>query len=120
MINELLVPIALLIAVTFWSAIKHAIAVSQVRRQCEIARRGAACQGKVVAIQRPCMMDACTRLYFDFIPEGGEQPMRVCHIDRRSSDELRASLPATGAIVTVRYLPEWPQRAVIAKLVSTL
>jgi hypothetical protein len=96
------------------------VAVVQCQRQLEIVRRGASCQGRIVAIQRPFMLDACTRLYFDFVPEGDDRPMRVCHIDRRPPDELRAALPAAGSIVTVCYLPERPQHAIITKLVYPL
>ena len=60
----------------------------------------------------------CTRLYFDFLPHGEMDAVRGCHIDRRSPDELQASLPAQGTLVTVRYLPHEPRRAVIGKLIS--
>jgi hypothetical protein len=120
MVSQMLLPISALIATTMWLAIRHAVGAAQSQRQLEIARRGASCQGKVVAIQRPFMLDACTRLYFDFVPEGGERTMRACHIDRRPPEELHASLPTAGSVVTIRYLPERPQRAVITKLVTQL
>ncbi|HEX2492476.1 MAG TPA: DUF3592 domain-containing protein [Steroidobacter sp.] len=118
MANELLFPISALIVITVWLAIKHAVGLAQQHRQLEIARRGASCQGKVVGIQRPFMLDACTRLYFDFVPQGGAQPLRACHVERRPFDELRGSLPAAGTVVTIRYLPEQPTHAVISKLVA--
>ena len=43
--------------------------------------------------------------------------MQTCHVDRRLGDSV-ASLPAVGTWVRVKYLPERPSRAVIAKLVS--
>ena len=62
--------------------------------------------------------DACTRLYFDFVPEGMNQEVRACHVDRRANDEPMASLPAQGALVSIRYLPEQPRAAIIGKLVA--
>jgi hypothetical protein len=118
MTQELLLPIIALLGLTLWLALRHVFAVIQSEEQREIARSGASCQGKIVAIQRPFLLDACTRLYFDFLPEGGERPLRVCHVDRRPPAELRASLPVAGAVVTVRYLPQTPRRAVISKLVA--
>lgn len=117
MVNEVLLPVALLVAVTVWLAMRHVIALLRGEQQIEILRRGATGEGRVVAVQRPCMIDACTRLYFDFTPAGGERPVRVCHVDRRPLGEARVSLPPAGAIVAVRYLPHRPQRAVISKLV---
>lgn len=119
MFTELLLPIAALIAITLWLALKHVAAIVRGQQQLEIMRRGTTCEGRVVAIQRPFMTDACTRLYFDFVPAGGDRPLRACHIDRRPPEELRASLPAAGTVVTVRYLPNRPRRAVISKLVAT-
>jgi hypothetical protein len=43
--------------------------------------------------------------------------VQTCHVDRRTG-ESTASLPAVGTVVRVKYLPERPSRAVIAKLVS--
>jgi hypothetical protein len=107
-----------LAALTLWMAAKHAVAVHQAFKQREIARRGIACQGRVVAIQRPFFMDSCTRLYFDFVPDGADCEVRACHVERRSEGELRASLPVQGTLVSVRYLPEQPRAAIIGKLVS--
>lgn len=117
MFHDLLLPISALIALTLWLGLKYAIAAAQMQRQIEIARRGAASQGKVVAIQRPFMFDACTRLYFDFVPEGADHPVRVCHVDRRALADVRSALPIAGAVVAVRYLPERPRCAVIARLI---
>jgi len=118
MANELLLPLIVLIALTLWLAGRHVLAFVHGERQREIARSGASCQGRVVAIQRPFLLDACTRLYFDFVPEGGDRPVRVCHVDRRPPTELHAALPIAGAAVAIRYLPHRPRRAVICKLVS--
>jgi hypothetical protein len=118
MYNESLFPIWALIATTLWLAIRHVIAVAQTERQAEIAKRGAPCQGRVVAIQRPFMLDVCTRFYVDFVPEGCDRPMRACHVDRRSPEEMRGALPVAGSIVPVLYLPDRPKHAVISKLVT--
>lgn len=119
MFEQLIAPIILLIGLTLWLAIRHAVRVEQDRRQHDIAARGAYCQGRVVAIQRPFLLDTCTRLYFEFAPPGSDEPVRCCHVDRRPADEISASLPSTGTVVTVRYLPEQPSRAIIGKLVSS-
>lgn len=118
MTNQALLAIGLLMAVTLWMAVKHAIAAHQASRQRDIARHGETCEGRIVAIQRPFMLDACTRLYVDFQPLGTEQLVRACHIDRRVPEEIQASLPPMGATVTVRYFPDSPHQAVIGKLIS--
>ena len=68
----------------------------------------------------PPVFGAFTRIYFEFEPEGATDRVLTCHVDRRSTGELSASLPAVGSAVSVRYLRENPTRAVIAKLVSRL
>jgi hypothetical protein len=118
MVNELLLPFAVLLGLTAWAAIKHVIAVAQCRRQIEIALSGRSCQGRLVAVQRPFMLDTCTRYFFDYVPQGSECLVRACHVDRRSVDKGAAALPATGSIVTVQYLPDRPKQAVISRLVS--
>lgn len=115
---EVSTAILALAALTLWMAAKHAVAMHQALKQRDIARRGVVCQGRVVAIQRPFFMDSCTRLYFDFVPEGADHEVRACHVDRRAQEELMASLPAQGTLVSIRYLPEQPSAAVIGKLVS--
>ena len=119
MFDELILPVAFLVGLTLWMAIRHVVRMEQERRQHEIAARGELCQGRVIAIQRPFLLDRCTRLYFEFAPPGSQQPVRCCHVDRRANDELSASLPPTGTVVSVRYLPEQPNQAVIGKLVSS-
>jgi hypothetical protein len=117
MLHDVYLPVSILMAATLWMAVRHGIRAHHVKRQSEIARHGAICEGKVVAIQRPFMLDSCTRLYFDFVPHGVGEPVRVCHVDRRPAAEQRPGLPTAGSIVTVRYLPERPRQAVIGKLV---
>ena len=89
-----------------------------VHLQQEILKRGVLAQGKVVRLWRPPVFGAFTRIYFEFEPIGTQDAVQTCHVDRRSSGELAASLPAVGSPVGVRYLPENPTHAVIAKLVS--
>ena len=84
----------------------------------EIVKRGQLAQGKVLHIWRPPIAGSFTRVYFEFEPEGHDRPIQCCHIDRRALFGTAASLPAAGASVAVRYLPENPTRAVIARLVS--
>jgi hypothetical protein len=88
------------------------------RLQQEILKRGAAAQGRVLRVWRPPLFGAFTRVYFEFEPASDAGAVRTCHVDRRRAGELAASLPAVGAVVNVRYLPESPAQAVIAKLVS--
>lgn len=118
MSNEVSLAIGLLFAITLWLALKHVVAARRDERQRRIAHAGEPCFGRVVAIQRPFMLDDCTRLYFDFTPSGSQEPIRACHIARSSQEEAPRALPAQGAIVAIRYLPERPQRAVIGKLVA--
>jgi hypothetical protein len=89
-----------------------------VQLQQEILKRGVLAQGRVVRLWRPPLFGAFTRIYFEFEPTGTQGAVQTCHVDRRSSGDLAASLPAVGSSVGVRYLPENPTRAVIAKLVS--
>jgi hypothetical protein len=120
MFDQILLPVFALIVITIWMAVAHAVRIEQSRRQHDIASRGECCEGKVIAVQRPFMMDTSTRLYFEFAPPGAPDPVRCCHVEHRAAGDLPASLPAAGTSVTVHYLPEQPHRAVIGKLVSTL
>jgi hypothetical protein len=86
----------------------------------DIAKRGVAAQGRVLRVWRPWLMGSFVRVYFEFQPEGHSSTLQCCHVDRRSSAELMASLPAVGANVGIRYLPEKPRHAVIARLVSRM
>lgn len=86
--------------------------------QQDILKRGILAQGRVLRIWRPPLFGAFTRVYFEFRAEGAPVAIQSVHIDRRRLDEAAASLPPVGAQVGVRYLPETPTQAVIAKLVS--
>ena len=85
--------------------------------QQEILKRGAIAQGRILRIWRPPVLGAFTRVYFEFHPVNAPESVQTCHVDRRLG-ESRASLPAVGTWVRVKYLPERPSSAVIAKLVS--
>jgi hypothetical protein len=112
--SEVLLAIGFLIAITVWMALQYAIAAHRAEGQRQIATGGVACLGRVVAIQRPFMLDDCTRLYFDFVPMGTEELVRGCHITHRAHhDDSTMPLPAQGTLVRVRYLPEEPHRALI-------
>jgi acetyl esterase/lipase len=51
---------------------------------------------------------------------GWKNQIQTCHIDRRSASKLAASLPAVCTSVGVRYLPDDPTAAVIARLVDSM
>src|SRR5690606_11286441 len=82
----------------------------------EILKQGNAAQGLILRIWRPPLLGSFTRVYFEFRPQEGREPVRACHVDLRYN-EPTASLPAVGTLVSVRYMPEDPTKAVIAKLV---
>ncbi len=86
--------------------------------QREILKRGKIAQGRILRVWRPPVAGSFTRVYFEFQPPDTEAVIQSCHIDRRSLAEPSASLPPVGAAVSVRYIPENPTQAVIAKLVS--
>jgi hypothetical protein len=86
--------------------------------QQEIAKHGVHAQGRVVRVWQPPLLASLARVYFEYEPHGVGRTIQCCHIDRRPPDGCRASLPSIGSDVSVRYLPENPTRAVIAKLVS--
>ena len=117
MYDQVSLALIVLTAIVCWLAVKHALAAHRHQQQRTIAHAGATCLGKVVAVQRPFMLDNATRLYFDFTPDGTTEPVRACHIARAVDDATPRSLPNLGATVTIRYLPEHPERAVIGKLV---
>jgi len=91
-----------------------------VRRQQDILANGILARATVTRLWQPPLTGTFTRIYFEFWPDGGEHPVRTCHVDRRSAGEWIASLPQIGADVAVRYLPDDPAQAVIVKLVSKL
>lgn len=86
--------------------------------QRDIVKRGVHAQARIVKVWRPPLMGSYPRVYFEFEPEGAGGTVRGCHVHRGANDGFVASLPAVGTEVTVRYLPENPAQAVIAKLVS--
>jgi hypothetical protein len=88
------------------------------KQQQDILKRGQATHGRILHIWRPKLYGAFTRIYFEFELPGVNAAMRGCHVDRRTANEPSSSLPAVGTTVAVRYLPESPERAVIARLVS--
>lgn len=87
------------------------------RLQQEILKRGALAQGRILRVWRPPLLGSFARVYFEFQLPDATKSVQTCHIDRRFG-ESAASLPAVGTLVRVKYLPEQPSRAVIAKLVS--
>lgn len=117
MTNMLILPVGFLLGITLWMTASLLVRQRQTRRQQEIVNKGARCEGKVVAIQRPLMLETGTRFYFDFEPPGTDRLLRVCHIDRRPVGESTAASLHTGTAVVVHYLPEQPRQAVIGTLV---
>jgi hypothetical protein len=87
-------------------------------QQQEIAKHGVQAQGRVVRVWQPPLAGSFARVYFEYEPQGVGRTIQCCHVDRRLQEGPRASLPSIGSCVAVRYLPENPARAVIAKLVS--
>jgi hypothetical protein len=85
--------------------------------QQQILKAGAVAQGTVTQVWQPPLAGSFPRIYFRFEAESGV-PVECCHIDCRALGNASASLPAVGSAVSVRYLPENPRSAVIAKLVS--
>lgn len=86
--------------------------------QRDILKRGEQAQGRITKVWQPPVAGSFPRIYFEFQPTGCERTVQGCHIDRRILAGLSVSLPATGTAVAVRYLPENPAQAVIAKLVA--
>lgn len=114
-----LMPIFAFISGAMVAAFFSSLTVSRaLKEQQEILKRGQMAHGRILHIWRPKLRGAFARIYFEFEPDGADGKVRGCHVDRRPADELRASLPAVGSTVSVRYLPEQPQQAVIARLVS--
>lgn len=114
-----LMPILAFISGAMVAAIMSSLTVSRaVKAQQEILKRGQIAHGRIMHIWRPKLRGAFARIYFEFEPDGADGTVRGCHIDRRPVDEMQASLPAVGTTVSVRYLPDQPRQAVIARLVS--
>lgn len=89
-----------------------------VELQRDILKRGTQASGRVVKVWRPPLFGSFPRVYFEFEPEGTQTTIRGCHVHRGAHEGFVASLPAVGTTVSIRYLPENPGRAVIAKFVS--
>jgi len=114
-----LIPIIAFLSGAMAAAVLSCLNASRAsKEQLEILKRGHATDGRVIHIWRPKLYGAFTRIYFEFEPAGVPGPVRGCHVDRRVAGEPKASLPAIGSTVAVRYLPDSPQQAVIARLVS--
>jgi hypothetical protein len=114
-----LIPIIAFLSGAMAAAVLSCLSASRAsRQQMDILKRGHATDGRVLHIWRPKLYGAFTRIYFEYEPAGLEGPVRGCHIDRRVAGEPMESLPAIGTTVAVRYLPDSPRQAVIARLVS--
>lgn len=114
-----LMPIIAFVSGAMVAALWSSLTISRaLRQQQEILKRGLIAHGRILHIWRPKLQGAFPRIYFEFEPTGMENTVRGCHVDRRSAAEPIASLPAVGTTVSVRYLPERPHQAVIARLVS--
>jgi hypothetical protein len=114
-----LMPIIAFLSGAMAAAVISCLSASRAaREQLDILKRGHEAHGRVIHIWRPKLYGAFTRIYFEFEPAGVDGPVRGCHVDRRVAGEPKASLPAIGSTVAVRYLPDSPRQAVIARLVS--
>lgn len=113
---EILSSIAFVIGMFFAMNTSRKLSARQASEQQAILKAGAVAQGTVTNIWQPPLAGSFPRIYFQYEPQGGDAPVECCHIDCRPSGG--ASLPAVGAAVSVRYLPDNPHAAVIAKLVS--
>jgi hypothetical protein len=114
-----LMSVAAFIGGAVWSLLaSQRFDAKNVDLQRDILKRGAQAQGRIVKVWRPPLFGSFPRVYFEFEPEGVERTVRGCHVHRGAHEGFVASLPAVGTHVAVRYLPENPAQAVIAKLVS--
>lgn len=118
MLSATLLLLAALLCLTLGLGLSHAAEQRRAQRQTDIAARGQCCRGRVLAVQRPFLFESTTRLYFEFAPPGSEHPVQCCHTERRAARDMVTSLPSAGTFVTVRYLPECPEAAVIGTLVT--
>ncbi len=118
MISASLLLLAALFCLTLGLGLSQAADQRRAQRQMDIVARGQCCRGRVLAVQRPFLFESTTRLYFEFAPPGSERPVQCCHTERRAARDVVTPLPSAGTFVTVRYLPEYPQAAVIGSLVT--
>jgi hypothetical protein len=111
--------VAAFIGGAVWSVFaSQRVDAKAVDEQRDILKRGAQAQARIVKVWRPPLIGSFPRLYFEFEPEGSVGTVRCCHVHREAHEGFVASLPAIGTTVSVRYLPENPAQAVIAKFVS--
>jgi hypothetical protein len=118
MISATLLLLATLLCLTSGLAFSHLTEQRRTRQHLDILSRGQCCRGRLVAVQRPFLFESTTRLYFEFAPPGSERPVQCCHTEKRASRDVANLLPSAGTFVTVRYLPECPEAAVIGSLVG--
>jgi hypothetical protein len=117
---SLVLPIIILCLVTTWTVYSSFSNAQQSARQVRTLECGVSCRATVVGVQRPFLLDPYTRVYFEFVPQGCDKPIRGCHMERRTSTEVAMALPATGGQVQVSYLPDDPECAVIGRLVNAM
>lgn len=114
---EIISAIAFVVGMFFAMNTSRRLTAQQSFEQQQILRAGATAQGIVTQVWQPPLTGSFTRIYFRFETQDGGA-IECCHVDRRPHGDSMASLPAVGASVSVRYLPDNPRSAVIAKLVS--
>jgi hypothetical protein len=115
---ELLSAIAFVIGMIVAMNSSRSVTAKQSFEQQQILRAGLPAEGTVTQVWQPPLAGSFPRIYFRFEPRDGGAPVECCHIDRRPQGTSTASLPAVGSSVSVRYLPDNPRSAVIARLVS--
>lgn len=118
MFSQLLVYLGIFFTIAAVSALRLAQREREGKRQLRIAALGEACDGTIIAVQRPFLFDTSTRLFFEYTPPGRSDALRCCHIARCNTGCPPAMLPHAGARITVRYLPDAPQHAVIGTLIE--
>lgn len=117
MISASVALLASLLSLAAWLGVANVTTRRQLQQQHEIAQRGEFGEGRVFAVQRPFLFESATRLYFEFAPPGAERPIQCCHTERRPREQLPV-LPSVGTLVTIRYLPERPEAAIIGQLLQ--
>lgn len=113
---SLVLPILILCAVALWTTCASRVHARTAHQQRYTLQQGQSCRGTVVGVQGPFLFDVCTRVYFEFVPEGAAEPLRGCHVERRDLSDGGVALPATGTQVLISYLPDDPEHAVIGAL----
>ena len=110
---EALSPFSFLLGAVVSYLVANVFHGRDIRNQQDVLNRGLVAEGTITAITGKALE---RRVHFQFLPSGATAWVQCCQVDRR--DGVVASLPSVGTRVAVRYLPENPRRAVIAKLVS--